>query len=173
MIFEAVLIRLCRFYEDLGALEDMSSGLIVEAYARQVSTDPENTPYYLKCLKNIALLRGGDDLDIIDQAVQVAYAEGKYTEDDVIEAYQYFGLWHEDPNLTEDAIIGKFYAFLASTNQETESRKQLWRIGDCLGSERIKAASEDRELMQSFGIFYITNSHRGIHFRASMCFSRR
>ncbi|KAJ5172904.1 hypothetical protein N7492_005497, partial [Penicillium capsulatum] len=133
-----------RFYEDLGAVEDMSSGLIVAAYDRQVATDPPNAAHYLQCLKGIGLLRGGEDLAIIDEAVQVAYAEGKYTEDDVIEAYQYFGLRYQDPNLTEDTIIGNFYAFLASTTHETESRRQLWRIGDSLKSERIKAVSEDR-----------------------------
>lgn len=142
----------------------MSSGLIVEAYDRQVATDPVNTSYYLRCLKSIGLLRGGDDLHIIDQAVQVAYAEGKYTEDDVIEAYRYFGLWHEDPNLTEDTIIGKFYAFLASTTQETETRMQMWRIGDALGSERIKATSEDRELLRPSTVLSLANwlTHIGV-----------
>lgn len=137
-----------RFYEDLGVVENMSSATIVEAYNQQVSVDPARAPFYLKCLKSIGTLRGGQDWDIIDQAVQVAYSEGKYTDDDVVEAYKYFGLWRDDPNLTDDSIIGKFYAFLSSTNQETEARQQLWRIGHSRQSERIKSASEDRESMQ-------------------------
>ncbi|KAJ5570525.1 Peptidase C19 ubiquitin carboxyl-terminal hydrolase 2 [Penicillium hispanicum] len=131
-------------YEDLGTLEDMSAAMIVDAYHRQVVVDPSRGPFYLKCLRTIGLLRGGSDWEIIDQAVQVAYSEGKYTTDDVEEAYKYFGLCHDDPNLTEDSIIGKFYAFLSSTSQEAETRTQLWRIGQSRGSERIKAASEDR-----------------------------
>ncbi|KAJ5532634.1 hypothetical protein N7494_009186 [Penicillium frequentans] len=130
------------FYEDLGAVEDMSASMIVDAYQHQVQADPSRAPRYLNCLKAIGTLRGGEDWEIIDQAVQFAYSEGRYTDDDVVEAYRYFG--HEDPNLTEEAIIGKFYAFLGSTNQETEVRRQMWIIAQDRGSERIKAASEDR-----------------------------
>ncbi|KAI9932783.1 ubiquitin-specific protease ubp2 [Aspergillus wentii] len=131
-------------YEDLGVVEDMSSHLIVEAFNRQVSVDPGRTPLYLNCLKSIGGLRGGDDAIIIDQAVQVAYAEGKYTDQDVIDAYKYFGLNQNDISLTEDTIVGKFYAFLSSTNLDVEPRQQLWRIGDSRRSERIKSAAEDR-----------------------------
>ncbi|KAL2009845.1 hypothetical protein VTN00DRAFT_5652 [Thermoascus crustaceus] len=131
-------------YEDLGAVEDMSSALIIEAYNRQVSVDPLRAPHYLQCLKSIGNWRGGSDGEAIEQAVMVAYSEGKYTEEDVAKAYKYFGLSHEDPNLTEDSIIGKFHAFLSATTHETETRKQLWRIGDSRQSERIKSAAEDR-----------------------------
>lgn len=136
------------FYEDLGAVEDMSATMIVDAYQHQVQADPSRAPRYLNCLKAIGTLRGGEDWEIIDQAVQLAYSEGRYTDDDVVEAYRYFGL--EDPNLPEDAIMGKFYAFLGSTNQETEVRRQMWIIAQDRGSERIKAASEDREWILSF-----------------------
>lgn len=121
----------------------MSSTSIVEAYNRQVSVDPARTSLYLKCLKTIGTLRGGEDEAIIDTAVQLAYSEGKYTDDDVIDAYKYFGLSHGDKRITDDNIIGKFYAFLSATNQETETRTQLWRIGDSRGSDRIKSAAEE------------------------------
>lgn len=137
--------HLSRYYEDLGAVEDMSSTLIVDAFNRQVSVDPARTSLYLQSLASIGDLRGGEDGAILDQAVQVAYAEGKYTDEDVVAAYRYFGLEHDDTRLTEDSIIGKFYAFLSSTTQENESRSQLWRIGDSRRSERIKSAAEDRE----------------------------
>ncbi|KAF9883484.1 ubiquitin-specific protease ubp2 [Aspergillus nanangensis] len=132
------------YYEDLGVVEDMSSSSIIEAFHRQVSVDPARASTYLNCLKSIGSLRGGDDENIIDRAVQLAYAEGKYTDEDVIEAYKYFGLSPEDTRLTDDSIIGKFYAFLSATTQETETRRQLWRIGDNRRSERIKAAAEER-----------------------------
>ncbi|GES61066.1 ubiquitin carboxyl-terminal hydrolase [Aspergillus terreus] len=131
-------------YEDLGVVEDMSSTSIIEAYNRQVSVDPARTSLYLKCLKTIGTLRGGEDEAIIDTAVQLAYSEGKYTDDDVVDAYKYFGLSHDDKRITDDNIIGKFYAFLSATNQETETRTQLWRIGDSRGSDRIKSAAEER-----------------------------
>ena len=124
----------------------MSSTLVVDAFNRQVSVDPGRTSPYLQCLKAIGELRGGEDGAIIDQAVQVAYAEGKYTDDDIVTAY-------DDTRLTEDSIIGKFYAFMSSTNQETESRTQLWRIGDSRRSERIKSAAEDSK-------FYVQVNYR-------------
>ncbi|KAJ5232089.1 Peptidase C19 ubiquitin carboxyl-terminal hydrolase 2 [Penicillium chermesinum] len=132
------------FYEDLGAVEDMSSSLIVYCYHRQVATDANRAPRYLEALKAISTLRGGEDWEIIEQAVQTAYAEGLFTEEDVDKAYDYFGLARNDPTLDEEVIIGKFYAFLNSTTQEIETRRQLWIIGQKLGNERIKAASEDR-----------------------------
>ncbi|KAJ9197928.1 hypothetical protein DTO164E3_5484 [Paecilomyces variotii] len=131
-------------YEDLGAVEDMSSALVVEAYNRQISVDPSRAPFYLQNLKTVASLRDGSEREVIDQAVMVAYSEGQYTEEDVVKAYKYFGLSHEDPTLTEDSIIGKFYAFLSATTHEAETRKQLWRIGDSRRSEHIKAAAEER-----------------------------
>lgn len=123
----------------------MSASAIVEAFHRQVSYDPYGTSHYLKCLKEIGALRNGQDAALIDNAVNLAYSEGKYTDDDVVSAYRYFGLSHDDPNLTEDSIIGKFYAFLSSTVHEIEPRKQLWIIGDSRRSERIKSAAEDRK----------------------------
>ena len=128
----------------------MASPSIVEAFNRQTSVDPARTPRYLECLKCIGGLRGGEDEMIIDRAVQGAYAEGKYTVGDVINAYQYFGLSYEDYNLTEDNITDKFYTLLgASGVEETEIRRQLWRIGDFLHNERIKTAAEESKYMRS------------------------
>lgn len=62
-----------------------------------------------------------------------------------MDAYRYFGLDHNDPRLTDESIIGKFYAFMSSTTQENESRIRLWRIGDSRRSERIKSVAEDSE----------------------------
>ncbi|KAK9562640.1 ubiquitin-specific protease ubp2 [Aspergillus fumigatus] len=132
------------YYEDLGVVEDMSASSVVEAFNRQVSIDPARSPLYLQCLKSIGNLRGGDDAQIIETAVQLAYAEGRYTQEDIVDAYRYFGLDHNDPRLTDESIIGKFYAFMSSTTQENESRIRLWRIGDSRRSERIKSVAEDR-----------------------------
>ncbi|KAL4930727.1 ubiquitin-specific protease UBP2 [Aspergillus undulatus] len=133
------------YYEDLGVVEDMLSSSVIEAFSRQVTVDPARAPGYLQCLKEIGKLRGGDDAEAINRAVEMAYAEGNfYTDADVVEAYKYFGLTYDDPRLTEDSVIGTFYNYLSSTTQETETRRQLWRIGDSRKSERIKSAAEDR-----------------------------
>lgn len=152
---ERHLTRISRYYEDLGAVEDMSSSMIIEACNRQVSVDPTRTPLYLKSLRSIGGLRGGEDEAIIDRAVQVAYAEGKYTSEDIVDAYDYFGLSHEDRNLTDDGIIGRFYDSLGTLGQsdETETRRRLWRIGDSRRSERIKYAAEESK----YPVMFISN----------------
>lgn len=125
----------------------MDTPLIIDAYHRQVSSDLANAPHYLECLKSIGMLRGGQDWESIDQAVQAAYAEGKYTMNDLDAAYHYFHLSREDPNITEDSIIGKYYAYLGSVSQSDqilEAARNLWRIGNSRGSDRIMAVSEDR-----------------------------
>lgn len=123
----------------------MASASIIDAFHRQVSVDPARTPLYLKCLKTIGHLRGGQDGATIDCAVQDAYSEGKFTDDDVSAAYQYFGCRRDDPHLTDENIIGKFHAFLKDTAHENETRRQLWRIGECRQSEQLKSAAEDSE----------------------------
>lgn len=139
---------LYRCYEDLGVVEDMSASAIVTAFERQTSTDPARYPLYLSALKSIGSLRvaadAGREWEIIDGAVQRAYADGKYSAEDVDKAYQYFGLRRDDLNLTDESIIGKFLAFLNSTKHEVEARLQLWRIGDSRSSDSIISASEDR-----------------------------
>ncbi|KAJ5281068.1 hypothetical protein N7478_006440 [Penicillium angulare] len=139
----------CFFYEDLGAVEDMSVSMIIDCYHRQVAEDPGRAPFYLGCLKGISMVRGGEDFEIIDQAVTQAYSEGRYTADDVQEAYRYFGLNYNNPELTEDTIIGNFYAFLSSTNQEAEARRHLWIISQDFRSERIRAAAEDHHFIKT------------------------
>ncbi|KAJ5640591.1 hypothetical protein N7528_000216 [Penicillium herquei] len=153
------------YYEDLGTVEDMSSPLIIDSYQRQVSADPKNSARYLECLKEISALRGGEDGETINQAVQQAYSEGRYTYDDVIEAYRFFGLRYDDHQVSDETIIEKFYALISSSPStprhyrdpapspstaspnpaqlDAEIRRHLWLIGDSLGSQRIKAASED------------------------------
>ncbi|KAL4881379.1 hypothetical protein BJY04DRAFT_188782 [Aspergillus karnatakaensis] len=133
------------YYEDLGVLEDMLTSSVVEAFNRQISVDPGRASGYLQCLKEIGTLRGGEDAEEINRAVDTAYTEHNlYTDTDIVNAYKYFDLNHDDPRLTEDSIIGTFYAYLSSTSYETETRRQLWRIGDSRKSERIKSAAEDR-----------------------------
>lgn len=126
-------------------MEDMTSTLIIEAFHRQVSVDPTRAPLYLECLKAIGGLRGGQDGATIDCVIQEAYSEGKFTDDDISMAYQYFGFSRGDPNLTDDIIVGKFHAFVKDSSQDAEARQQLWRIGEFRQSEHIKSAAEDSE----------------------------
>lgn len=122
----------------------MSTPAIIEAYKRQVAEDATwMGPYYLSSLKRIAILRGGIDYDTIDRFVRGEYADGKYATEDVECSFSYFGLPFEDPGITDEHILGTFYSHRGSAGQETEARRELWRIGDFRQSERIKAAAEE------------------------------
>lgn len=137
-------------YEDLGVIEDLSTFALIEIYKMQVDQNPQRAPIFLSALKAVGHLRGGEDQEFIASAVNEAYSSGRYDLEDIRKAYSYFGFRLNDPSLTEDSIIGKFYAFLSSINNDTDARLQLWRIGDSRRSERIKAASEDRVFLEPY-----------------------
>ncbi len=122
----------------------MPGDLIVEAYRRQLETDPARAPYYLRCLRAIGRWREEMDDRAIDHAVAMEYANGRYADDDVPNAYQYFQLDYRDETLTDDAIIGSFFARLGDSANDMEVRRQLWRIGDSRGSEKIRSVAEER-----------------------------
>jgi ubiquitin carboxyl-terminal hydrolase 25/28 len=127
----------------------MSTPAIIEAYKRQVAEGATwMAPYYLSSLKKIAILRGGIDYNTIDRFVQEEYGDGKYATEDVVCSYSYFGLNFDDLGITDEHILESFYSHRGSAGQETEARRELWRIGDFRQSERIKAAAEECMLSQ-------------------------
>ncbi|KAJ5334160.1 hypothetical protein MYU51_004635 [Penicillium brevicompactum] len=132
-------------YEDLGVVESMSAGSIVEAYKQQTAVDvPDMAPHYLTCLKQIAILRRGKDDHIIEEAIRDAYAIGQFSSEDVDEAYKFFDIDPYGHGITNTHILERFYSYLGSSRQETQARQELWRIGKSRNSERLLAASEDR-----------------------------
>ncbi|OJD19722.1 hypothetical protein AJ78_00345 [Emergomyces pasteurianus Ep9510] len=132
------------YYEDLGVTDDMSADLIIEAYNRQIETDPRRGPYYLRCLRAIGEWRRNSDGKKIDNLVTLECSGSRYADDDIPRAYNYFQLDYRNRNLTDDDIIGSFFAHLRDTTNDTEPRRQLWRIGDSRGSEKIKSVAEER-----------------------------
>ena len=139
----------CSYYEALGATDDMSNDLIIEAYNRQISVDPDRATYYLRCLQSIGAWRGDSGGVSIAQAVSYEYNIGRYADNDIPEAFNYFSLDYRNENLSEDAIIGSFYARVGDSANDMEPRRQLWRIGDTLGSEKIKAVAEERAFISN------------------------
>jgi len=122
----------------------MSGELIVEAYRRQLETDPERATYYLRCLRSIGRWRGEIDDRAINHAVDMEYASGGYADHDVPDAYGCFQLDYRDKTLTDQAIIDSFFARLGDSANDMELRRQLWRIGDSRKSEKIKSVAEER-----------------------------
>ncbi|KAK2768671.1 ubiquitin-specific protease ubp2 [Arachnomyces sp. PD_36] len=132
------------YYEDLGTLQDMSSEAIVEAYYQQIRTDPERARYYLRCLREIGRWRETTDAAVVNMAVAKEYSEDKFADDDIPNAYKFFQLDYRDSSLTDEYILGAFDARIRDTADEQDTRKQLLRIGDHRGSEKIRAAAKDR-----------------------------
>ena len=121
----------------------MSDELIVEAYHRQVETDPERARYYLRCLRSIGNWRDPVDGAAINVAVAKAYSEGKFADDEITNAYNYFHLNHLDTSLTDEYIIGAFRSRLGDTPDSREARKYLGMIGQVRESDKIMSAAED------------------------------
>ncbi|KAF3490497.1 ubiquitin-specific protease [Arthroderma uncinatum] len=133
------------YYEHLGTLGDMSNELIIEAYRRQVKLAPARGSYYLRCLRSIGHWRDPVDGKPIQNFVEYEYETGKYADDDLPDSYRYFNFdYFKERLITDDAIIGSFYARLEDTQNDMELRKHLWRIGDHRKSEKIKAVAEER-----------------------------
>ena len=133
----------------------MSNKLIIEAYKRQVEMDVSRGPYYLRCLETIGHWRGDLGLSIA-QAVSLEYSKDRYTDLDLCDAYRYFQLDINNKSLTEDEILGRFFARISDSRDDAEARRQLWRIGDYLGSEKIKAVVQERTCsfwIKSFGTY--------------------
>ncbi|KAG5297235.1 ubiquitin carboxyl-terminal hydrolase [Histoplasma ohiense] len=137
-------IRRAPYYEDLGVTDDMSADLIIEAYNRQIETDPGRSPYYLRCLRHIGEWRRVTDGEKINNLVTLECSGSRYADDDIPRAYKYFQLDYRNRNLTDDDIIDSFFARLRDTANDTETRRQLWRIGESRGSEKIKSVAEER-----------------------------
>lgn len=125
----------------------MSATAIVEAYKYQTNMDAAwMGPHYLSCLKQVAILRKGFDVYIIEKAIQEAYADGKYATEDIEFAFQKFGLDPHDHSVTDDKILKHFFDYISLNWQEAGARRDLWRIGDSRQSERIMSTADDRML---------------------------
>lgn len=122
----------------------MSNELIIEAYSRQIEVDPARAPYYFRCLRSITHWRGPLSGRLLSDFLSGELADGKYADDDVLDSYQYFRLNYHDKSLTDDAIIGTFFARLQDSGNDVEPRRHLWRIGDHRGSQKIKDTADER-----------------------------
>lgn len=85
-----------------------------------------------------------DDEEIQKVVVHNEYGNGRYADDDIPSAYNFFFL-SQDGNCTEDEIIAAFFASIDNKLDDSEARKQLWRIGESRGSKRIKSIAEERK----------------------------
>lgn len=128
-------------YNSLGILKDVSDTLVLDAYRRQIATDPDEAPYYLRCLWDISKWRDSE-------ALQTEYAQeestGKYTDHMLHEAYHYFGFIPLEPPDDDDLIIGTYRARVSDAPGQRDSMRQLLqRIGHARKSEKICQVAEE------------------------------
>lgn len=143
-------------YAALGAVNDFPDELIAFAYERQRECDPQNSPYYLECLKGIGEGRGS--LDLQEKSV-VAISLGEYTLKDIEDAYKYFAV-KPDTQGGDGHIIGLYKSRIeAAPLQKEEARQALLIIGQARQSEAILAIAKNRAMSYEEALDYLSITH--------------
>ena len=125
------------FYAGLGVVGDFHDQLIVFAYDRQITVDPENLAYYLECLQGIC--DGRKDSEDLQTRVLMEQTGDKFSERDFRAAYRSLGV---TVNLDDETILGSFQArLLDAPTQEEELRGALRLVGISRGSKRLQEAA--------------------------------
>ena len=123
------------FYASLGALADFHDDLLAFAYDCQITNDPESVPYYLECLQ---VLAGGRESEELQTKAAIEQTRGRASFKDIRHAYFSLGLNAQDPDLSDDTIIGSFKARIVDApKQETQLRNDLKIIGESRSSAKI------------------------------------
>ncbi|KAI9807762.1 MAG: hypothetical protein M1825_005067 [Sarcosagium campestre] len=128
-------------YARLGALGDFSNRLLIFAYERQRTTDPENASYYFDCLRALTKQRDSEELD-----TQIALIEssGQVSQLDIDRAYEYLGIEPRSRGIADEHVIGTFQARLSDApRQAAEMRHHLAVIGIARNSEAIKSVASN------------------------------
>lgn len=111
------------YFAGLGAIGTFEDQLIAFAYRRQCACDPQNKPYYLECLEDIANGRGSADLQ--EELVMVMSLGGQ-TQKTIDDAYKFFGLNAQQPN-DDQHIIGLFRSRIEAAPRQTEEARACLR----------------------------------------------
>lgn len=131
------------YYASLGSVDQFTDELLSWAYDRQCACDPENRPYYLDCLADIAKGRQSSDLQT---KVVMATSSGQLGLKEIEEAYRFFAL---NPATIEgdDHIIGHYTARIeAAPRQKDEARQCLRVIANARQSEKIRTVANDQTM---------------------------
>lgn len=131
------------YYLSLGAVDNFTDELLGWTYDRQCECDPQNKPYYLDCLEDLAKGRNSSDLQV---KVAMAQSAGDVGRKAIDEAYKFFAL---DPNTKEgdDHIIGLYKSRIDSApRQKDEARECLRVLAKARSSEQIDAVANDKTM---------------------------
>lgn len=129
------------YYASLGALGDFSDELLLFAYHRQRLCAPQNSPYYLDTLRDIANGRDSSDLQM---AVATAVSMGEIGQVEINSAYKFFNV-RPDAVESDDHIIGLYRSRIESAPAQREgARECLAIIGKARCSQKIHSVATDR-----------------------------
>ncbi|KAI9822563.1 MAG: ubiquitin-specific protease ubp2 [Pycnora praestabilis] len=124
------------YYASLGAVADFSDKLLLFAYDRQRLCDPDNAPYYLECLQDLAK---GRESESLQTQVAIMESEGQISRRDVGKAYAYFQLDPQSKDLDDEYILNVFQSRVVDApRQESEMRQKLRIIGQIRRSDKIQ-----------------------------------
>lgn len=128
-------------YASLGALGDFSDELILFAYHRQRLCAPQNSPYYLDALRDIANGRDSSDLQM---AVATAVSMGETGQEEINSAYRFFNV-RPDAVESDDHIIGLYRSRIESAPAQREAAREcLATIGKARCSQSILSVATDK-----------------------------
>jgi ubiquitin carboxyl-terminal hydrolase 25/28 len=142
------------YYASLGVVDAFTDELLGWAYDRQCQCDPQNSPYYLDCLYDLATGRRSSDLET---KVSIASSTGELRLTDIEEAYKFFAL---NPNTTEgdDHILGVFNSRIqAAPKQADQARASLRIIGKARNSHRIESVATDKSMSYEDALTLLPN----------------
>lgn len=131
------------YYLSLGVVDDFTDEFLSWAYDRQCQCDPQNKPYYLDCLEDLAKGRDSPDLQM---KVVMATSSGEYGLKAIEGAYCFFGL---DPKTKEgdEHIMGLYKSRIESApRQKEEAKNCLLAIAKARNSEKIRTLAMDRTM---------------------------
>lgn len=151
----------------LGALRDFSDRLIGFAYDCQIGADPDNVPYYLDCLQEVATGRKSAELIMKTSKISSDGVVGKkvrqlllcslssninITRQELMEAYRDITAQSELRNaqdLSDDEIVNRYKALVTDSGPERQKtlKQSLKKIGLSRNSQKISKIASDCKLV--------------------------
>lgn len=139
-------------YHLLGVTPDLADEVLIDVYNEQILIDSHSGHIYLGALHDIARIRNSDTLNM---HVVMERSRGRFTLDDINEAYEKLGC---DPKLqirSEDYVMERFSTAMETAvdaERRMETKQSLKLIADHLESDMLRmihmtSAEEARPLM--------------------------
>ncbi|KAK4700117.1 hypothetical protein P7C70_g6136, partial [Phenoliferia sp. Uapishka_3] len=108
-------------YDSLGVTPALADEVVISMYHDQCEYVPSNAPHYLGCLQAISKIRSTDALQLVLATEQ---SKGRYTTEDLLEAYKAINCTGPDPSsLPEDIVASAFSSAFSDVSTADEKKK--------------------------------------------------